>query len=231
MQLPSKISLIHKKTASVKICIIGTLFFVPIISWAADTRVDIAHFSQGDLHSWNTLSFTGNNTYYEIEEQQEGQLVLRADSNAGATVLYRRLTIDLLQTPILNWSWKVANVLTGIDEQTRDGDDYAARMIVVFTGGLAFWRTRVISYVWSSNRPVNSNWNSSFLDNVRMIAVESGAEQVGQWKHVRRNVYEDFQHLFDEQIEEINAVAIMTDTDNSDTMATAWYGDVWSSKE
>ncbi len=206
------------------------LFCFPIISWAADTRVDIANFSQGELNSWNAQSFAAE-TIYELEEQPNGKFVLRADSDASATVLYRMVDIDLHQTPILNWSWKVKNILEDVDERSRSGDDYAARVIIVFSVGLAFWRTRVISYVWSSNQLVGDNWPNAFIDNVRVMAVASGSEQAGKWIHMQRDVRTDYQDLFGEEIDKIDAVAIMTDTDNSNTTTTAWYGDIWSTKE
>ena len=116
---------------------------------------------------------------------------------------------------MLNWTWKIDNVLTGVDERTRAGDDYAARVYVVFSGGLAFWRTRAINYVWSINQPVGSSWPSAYADNVHMIAVQSGLKQAGQWVNEQRNIRIDYQHIFGEKTRKIDAVAIMNDTDNS----------------
>ena len=78
-------------------------------------------------------------------------------------------------------------MLTGIDERTRAGDDYAARVYVVFSGGLAFWRIRAINYVWSGNQPVGSSWPSAYANNVCMIVVQSGLKQASQWVNEQRN--------------------------------------------
>jgi hypothetical protein len=83
-------------------------------------------------------------------------------------------------------------VLEGTDERTRAGDDYPARVYVVFSGGAAFWRTRAINYVWSNNQPIKSNWPNAYTKNAQMIAVQSGTEHLGQWVEERRDVLADY---------------------------------------
>lgn len=198
---------------------------LPTLSWATNERVDIAHFSRSDLSGWQSKSFTGK-TRYSLENT-DGRTALRADSSAAASGLYREISVDLGKTPILNWTWKVGNILAGADERTRSGDDYSARVYVIFSGGLRFWRTRAINYVWSSKQAVGSSWPNAYTGNARMIAVESGPARIGQWVNERRDVRADYQRLFGEEPGHADAVAIMTDTDNTGATATAWYGDIW----
>lgn len=200
---------------------------LPVLSWAAGERVDIARFSNSDMNGWQSKRFAGK-THYALENIN-GKIVLRADSNAAASGLYREIKVDLGKTPILNWTWKVDNILVDNDEHTRAGDDYPARIYVVFSGGLAFWRTRAINYVWSNMQPVGTSWPNAFTENAQMVAVESGPERVGQWVNMQRNVRADYKRLFGEEPGWVDAVAIMTDTDNTDAEATAWYGDIWFS--
>lgn len=197
---------------------------LPLLSLAAGERVDIARFSQGDLNGWQTKIFSGE-TRYSLEIT-DGRLALRADSSAAASGLYRKVSVDLGKTPILSWSWKVGHVLAGADERTRAGDDYAARVYVVFSGGLIFWRTRAINYVWSNQQPIGSHWPNAFTGNARMIAVESGDGKVSEWVNERRDVRADYRRLFGEEPGNVDAVAIMTDTDNTGATVTAWYGDI-----
>ncbi|MDT8363407.1 MAG: DUF3047 domain-containing protein [Nitrosomonas sp.] len=201
---------------------------VPVLSWAGEERIDVGRFSKSDLSGWQTKVFEGE-TDYTLEDDG-GKIVLRADSSAAASGRYREVSIDLSKTPILNWAWKVKNILAGNDERTRAGDDYPARIYVVFSGGLAFWRTRAINYVWSNRQPIDRSWPNAFTSNARMIAVASGANQIGQWVNVRRDVMADYRRLFGETVERADAVAIMTDTDNTGATATAWYGDIWFSE-
>lgn len=199
----------------------------PVLSWAADDRVDIARFSRSDLSGWQSKAFAGE-TRYSLQNK-DGRTALRADSNAAASGLYREVNIDLGKTPILNWTWQAGNILAGADEHTRAGDDYPARVYVVFSGGLMFWRTRAINYIWSSRQPIDSNWLNAFTGNARMIAVESGPARLNQWVSEKRDVRADYKRLFGEEPARVDAVAIMTDTDNTRTTATAWYGDIWFS--
>src|SRR5690606_18146856 len=102
-----------------------------------------------------------------------GHTALRAQSHASASGRYKEVVIDLAKAPVLHWSWKVDNLLPGLDEQSKAGDDYPARIYVVFSGGLFFWRTRAINYVWSSNQPAGTTWPNAFTANARMVAVRS----------------------------------------------------------
>jgi len=203
------------------------LFFLPIITFADEERIDIARFSLGDMSSWQTKIFTGE-THYALAST-DGRTALHANSTTAASGLFRKVSIDLNKTPILHWSWKVDNVLMGADERTRAGDDYSARVYVVFSGGAAFWRTRAINYVWSNKQPINSNWRNAFTGNAQMIVVRSGSKQVGQWVEDHRDVLADYRSVFGKQPDKVDAVAIMTDTDNTGITASAWYGDIWFS--
>jgi hypothetical protein len=194
---------------------------------AAGVTVMVGHFSAGDLRDWQSKSFTGKTRYTLVE--QHGRQVLQADSQGMASGLYREMTVDLKRTPYLNWSWRVANVLKGVNERSKQGDDFPARVYVVTSGGVFFWRTRSVVYVWSNNQPPGTIWKNSYTDNARVIALRSG-KPTG-WFTEKRNVRADFRHLFGDAIEQIDAVAIMTDTDNSGQAATAWYGDIYFSAQ
>ena len=67
-------------------------------------------------------------------------------------------------------------------------------------------------------------WPSAVTANARMVAVRSGPARLGELLTERRNVREDWRRAFGEDIDTLDAVAIMTDTDNSGQSARAWYG-------
>jgi len=193
---------------------------------AASARIDVARFSAGSLDGWKSQSFEGT-TLYTLE-QEAGRRTLRAVSEASASGLYRELRVDLRQTPFLNWSWRIDRMLGPHDERSRKGDDYPARVYVVFSAGAAFWRTRAINYVWSA-QPLNSVWPNAYDEDVRMVAAHSGPRDVGQWVAEKRNVLADYRRFFGEEPRVVDAVAIMTDTDNTGETVRAWYGDIWFS--
>ncbi len=188
-------------------------------------EVMVGPFSKEIIKGWDEKSFRGHTEYALI--QQDGRSVLAAKSNSAASGLFKKIDIDLERTPYLNWSWKIDHVLAAANERSKKGDDYPARVYVVFSSGPSFWKTRTLNYVWSSNQTVNAEWPNAFTGSAHMIAVEGGREQVGQWRSYRRNVREDFKKYFGEDLVQAHAVAIMTDTDNTDQDASAYYGDIF----
>lgn len=218
-----------KKVAAI---IFGALAsFLVICTPQADEKgiIAIGRFSESNLEGWSEKSFKGSTTY--TFAQESGKTVLRAESRASASGMFYEKEINLLETPVLNWQWKIDNIISGLDEKTKAGDDYPARVYVIFSGGLFFWRTRAINYVWSNNQETGITWHNAYTDNARMIAIRSGKKQAGKWLSERRNIREDYKLLFGEDIASADAVAIMTDTDNSGSNATASYGDIFMSAE
>jgi len=103
---------------------------------------------------------------------------------------------------------------------------------VVISGGLAFWRTRAVNYVWASNSQKDKVWPNAFAgDHAIMVAVRGPESPLHTWVHEKRNIRTDLQKMFGEDIRYIDAVALMTDTDNSNSQVLAYYGDIWFSKE
>jgi hypothetical protein len=174
--------------------------------------------------AWEPKSFSGETAY--ATDPAAGRSAIRADSRGSASALMREVEIDLTATPVLHWSWKVGNLLHDVDETRKEGDDYPARVYVVFRTGVIDRRPRGISYVWSSTRPRESAWPNAYNGRVAMVAVRDAADPVGEWVEEKRNVREDIRRLFGEEVKTVRAVAIMTDTDDSGQRATAWYGDI-----
>lgn len=197
---------------------------------AAGQRIDIGRFSAGELGDWQEKKFSGSTRYDLV--MLDGSTVLRAVSNASASGLYRELRIDLYKTPWLNWSWRTEGRLATANEQTKAGDDYAGRIYVVASGGLKFWNTRALNYVWSSATGINVTWPNAFAgENAMMMAVRSGQDDTSVWYGEKRNVLADLQAVFGEEIRYIDAVALMSDTDNTQGRITAYYGDIFFSAE
>lgn len=172
------------------------------------------------LPGWQEKEFAGRTVYTPLPQEK----LLLAESGGTASGLFFEQSVDVRATPWLNWSWRVENVLSGVNEREKSGDDYPARIYVVAKGGLAFWKTRALSYVWASAEPAGTMWPNAFTANAHMIAVRGGKEGLGRMLSEKRNIREDWMRAFGEDIETIDAVAIMTDTDNSGQKARAWYG-------
>ena len=197
---------------------------------AAAEHIMLGEFSKVRLDSWESKAFKDQTDYQIVSDA--GTKVLQAVSKASASGLYKKQQIDLSKTPFLNWRWKVANVLTGINEQTKAGDDYAARIYVLLDGGLRFWQTKSINYVWAGNTPKQKRWPNAYAGSaLQMLALRSKVDKLNTWYSEKRNVREDFKKFLGLDIRTIDALALMTDTDNSGQAATAFYGDVYFSAD
>jgi hypothetical protein len=186
---------------------------------ASDILLD--DYQQGISKNWKEKSFKGW-TRYEVVQEDE-QRCIRATSDASASALFYEIDFDPREYPFLAWRWKANNILAKGDELKKEGDDYAARVYVVFPSAL-FWRTKAINYIWANKLTLGQAVPNPFTSNACMIAVQSGQTHVGQWLEEKRNLLEDYRKCFGEDSPKAAAVAIMTDTDNTGEKAVAWYG-------
>jgi hypothetical protein len=189
---------------------------------ALSAEPPVGHFSAGDTAGWETRVFNKPSTYQVVE--LEGRRVLQADCNNAASAFYRRIKVDLRQTPVLRWSWRVDGVYPGLDETQKKGDDYPARLYVVIDGGAFIWRTKALNYVWASSKPAGSVWPNAYARQAMMVAVRSGPG--GGWREESRDLRRDFREVFGIDADHIDGVALMTDCDDAHGQGRAWYGDI-----
>ena len=151
--------------------------------------------------------------------------MLKAHSVKAASGLIKKLSVDTRKYPRLSWNWRIDHSLKREDIKSKKGDDFAARVYVVFPRTF-FWRMRAINYVWANKMPKGSAAPSPYTANSVIIALESGDDRAGTVVFEERNVYEDYKKVFGEEPPLLGGVAIMTDTDDTQDEATAWYGDI-----
>ncbi|MEC7815176.1 MAG: DUF3047 domain-containing protein [Pseudomonadota bacterium] len=195
---------------------------------------------------WEPLQFPNIDTHTRYElVTDDGVQVVWAETQAGASGLISRLSVEPGESLILRWRWKVANVYEKGDARTKAGDDYPARIYVAFefqpdkagfferakrkTVEVLFGEElpgNALNYIWANRLPVDTIVPNAFTDQTMMIAVNSGADQAGEWVTVERDIVADYREAFGEAPPRIVGVAIMTDADNTGESATAWYGDV-----
>ncbi len=183
-------------------------------------------------------------TDYRLVETAAG-IALEASADRSASGIYRRIRIDPRAHPVLEWRWRVENLIPGADTRFAASEDSPARLMVSFHGNaerLAFGvrsqlrLARALSgqalpyatlmYVWSNSLPVGTVVENPHLERIRMIVVASGADGVGEWRSYRRNVFEDYRRAFGEEPWDIVAVGVMTDADNTRQQARCQYGDI-----
>lgn len=181
-------------------------------------EIPVARFSTGDISGWSEKIYQGK-TRYLLEDG-----ALKAHSVRSGSGLIRKLSVDPRKYPRLSWRWKVDHTLKKEDVKSKSGNDFAARVYVIFPRFL--WNIRAINYVWAAKMPKGSEAPSPHTANSVIVAVESGDEKAGSWVSEERNVYEDYKRIFGAEPPPVGGVAIMTDTDDTRDEATAWYGDI-----
>lgn len=208
-------------------CLAGVFLFA---AGAHANRVLVGEFSKSDLDGWAEKAFFGKTAYSIVTLRNK--MVLKAESNSSASGLFKKTSVDLQEYPYLNWSWRIENRLATNSKELKSDDDYGARVYVVIDGGLLVWKTKAVNYVWAASQAgENDVWASPFVGkNSMMIAVRTAKDDLSTWFDEKRNVYEDIKNLFGSGHHFIHSIAIMTDTDNGNGQATAYYGDIFFSK-
>ena len=195
----------------------------------SDDRLILLSGGGDGLDGWQEKSFEGNTLYSPVRGNEGG---VRAESSGTASGLFLEREINIAEYPVLHWSWKIEEGLDAHDERVKAGDDYAARVYVVVSGGLFFWKTIAINYVWSSNPKSEQSWPNAYAgDNAKMLALRGSDDQQGIWYVETRNLRRDFKELFGKDIDVIDGVAIMSDTDDTGGRVVAEYGEIFLAKE
>jgi len=205
------------------------LLIIPSVPFAEDFRtlpeceIIIDDFAHGIKPGWISKSFKGETEYTWTKENNKAYV--KATSRDTASGLYYKIEYDPQQYPFITWEWKVDNIINSGDASQKSGDDYGARIYVVFPS-FFFWNTKAINYIWANKLPQNLAVPNPYTSNNIMISVESGTANIGKWIIETRNVYEDYIRFFGEKPPTIAAIAIMTDTDNTGESASASYGPI-----
>ena len=168
-------------------------------------------------------------TSYTLGSNANGNY-LKAEANGQASGLGKEILINLNETPYINITWKVEKDLTGINEKTKKGHDYAARVFVIKKTGATALSNRAINYIFSSNENIGDSWPSPFTKKSIDYVLSTTIKNNNEWVTVKSNVKEDFLELHNLEVNELNGVAIMTDTDNSKLTAISYYQNIFFSE-
>jgi len=210
-----------------KILFLVILFSGPVVG----ENIYIFDFTEQELSELDVRKVRGadNNTVYTVGSNESGNY-LKAVANNAASGLGKEVKIDLNKTPFINITWKIEKDLPGIKENTKKGHDFAARVFVIKKTGATPLSNRAINYVFSSNNEIGVNFPSPYtkksIDNV----LASTKNNPDEWVTVKANVKEDFKKFHDLDVNELDGLAIMSDTDNSKMKAIAYYQNIYFSE-
>ena len=213
------------------------IFYIFIISLiflssAYSETVKVFEFTEKELSALEIRKVRGadNNTSYTVGSNENGNF-LKAVADNAASGLGKEIKIDLNKTPFINITWKIEKDLRGIKENTKKGHDYAARVFAIKKTGATPLSNRAINYVFSSNSDVGENRPSPYtkksIDNV----LATTKDNLNEWVTVKANVKEDFKKFYDLDVNELDGLAIMADTDNSKMKSISYFQNIYFSAD
>ena len=207
------------------------IFIFVSIGTGFANEIKVFNFTTDELSNLEVRKVRGaeNKTIYTIGSNENGNF-LKAVADNAASGLGKEVKIDLNKTPFINITWKIEKDLPGIKENTKKGHDFAARVFAVKKTGATPLSNRAINYVFSSNSEIGfsspSPYTKKSIDNV----LASTKKNLNEWVTVKANVKEDFKRFHDLDVDELDGLAIMSDTDNSKMKAIAYYQNIFFSE-
>ena len=195
-------------------------------------NVKVFEFTKEEYETLKVRKIRGADakTEYSIGKNENGNF-LKAISNNSGSGLGKEIIIDLNKTPYLNITWKVEKDLNGINERSKKGHDYAARVFVVKKTGATPLSNRAMNYVFSSNEEVGIYHPSPYTKKSIDYVLATTKDHLNEWVTVKTNVKEHFKKFHNLDLDEINGLAIMADTDNSKLSSVAYFQDIYFSSE
>ena len=212
--------------------ILSLIFLISISFTFANAEVtNVFEFTDSELSKLEVRKIRGakNKTIYSVGSNENGNF-LKAIADNAASGLGKEINIDLNKTPFVNITWKIEKDLQGIKENTKKGHDFAARVFVIKKTGATPLSNRAINYVFSSNSEVGLNSPSPYtkksIDNV----LATTKENLNEWVTVKASVKEDFKRFHNLNVNQLDGLAIMVDTDNSKMKAISYFQNIYFSE-
>tara|TARA_A100001037_G_C14897497_1_gene521260 strand:+ start:74 stop:733 length:660 start_codon:yes stop_codon:yes gene_type:complete len=199
----------------------------------ADEHTKIVfYFSEEELSKLKVRKVRGaeNKTEYSIGQNDNGNY-LKAIANNAASGLGKEMKIDLNKHPFINITWKIEQDIPGINEKSKKGHDFAARVFVIKKTGATPLSNRAINYVFSSNQELGSNSPSPYTKKSIDMVLATTKNNLNEWVTVKANVKEDFKKYHNLDVNKIDGIALMSDTDNSKQKSIAYYQNIYFSSQ
>ena len=194
--------------------------------------IKVFEFTDKELSELTVRKVRGadNKTEYSVGSNENGNY-LKAIADNAASGLGKEIKIDLNKTPFINITWKIEKDIPGIDETTKKGHDFAARLFVIKKTGATPLSNRAINYVFSSNQDVGSNSRSPYTKKSMDNVLATTKTNLNEWVTVKANVKDDFKKFHNLDVNELDGIAIMSDTDNSKQKSITYYQNIYFSSQ
>ena len=229
-------------------CVLVLFLFVFLaISPACGQEIFALKEQFENLTAWRPLTFPkiAEHSTYEIVEEDSKNTVLKASSDASASGLIWKKSFNVYTFPRLKWRWKVSNIYKKGDATKKSGDDYAARMYVVFeydSDDAGVWKRAKykaakiafgeyppdssLNYIWANKKHQTEIITSPYTESAKLIVLQAGEEKSETWVEQEVNILADYRKAFGEEPPKRASLAIMNDSDNTGESAVSYFDDV-----
>ena len=213
--------------------------------WAAASLPPPDPSTPAAAGAWQHTTFIGKTPTRFVYERKDGRHAVVASAQTSASMLRSAMRVEPEALGALRFSWKVPALIPAADMALREADDAPVRIVLAFEGDRSRFSPRnamlselartltgeempyaTLMYVWCNRREVGSVITNPRTDRIRKLVVESGPRRLGEWLDYERDVRADFERAFGEAPGALVGIALMTDTDNTLSKASAWYGPV-----
>lgn len=201
--------------------------------------------SQAEARPWRHMTFPGKTATRFSYARKDGRDAIAVLASSSASMLRRKVRIEPSELRNVRFSWQVPQLIAGADMGLREADDSPVRVVLFFEGDRSRFSAKdamlselvrtlsgeempyaTLMYVWCNQREPGSVIASPRTSRVRTVVVESGTKKLGQWLDYERNIRADYEKAFGEAPGALIGIGIMSDSDNTQSTAQAWYGPV-----
>ncbi|MBC7601481.1 MAG: DUF3047 domain-containing protein [Ramlibacter sp.] len=213
--------------------------------WArqSDVPIRIPDDTPVAAAGWKHMTFPGKQPTRFGYARKDGRDTVAVLAASSASMMRNKIRIEPAALGQVRFSWKVPHLIEGANLDLRDADDSPVRIVLAFEGDRTKFSAKdsmlseltraltgeempyaTLMYVWCNDRAPGSVVRGPRTDRIRKLVVESGAGKLNQWLDYERDIAADFERAFGEKPGALVGIGIMTDSDNTRSTTTAWYG-------
>jgi hypothetical protein len=198
----------------------------------------------GELDGWQSFD-NDIDECYEIGEE-ENNYFLKARTKDRGSIIAKSCTYSLKEFPVITWKWRALLLPEGADERYKHSGDSVAGIYIIFpsiinpgniANKLGFklpvpdrLKPECIKYVWSASLPIGTVIDSPYAKKTKIVVLQNATSPLNKWVREEVNVYADYRRFFNKEPEEVQAVGILTDADDTSSEAMADYDDIFLKK-
>jgi DUF3047 family protein len=183
--------------------------------------------AKGVPDGWKGQNWGSPKYDFEIVSNDNHKVLHLKSAGDGSTIAKDvKGKVNLKETPILEWSWRVTVLPRGGDACRKATDDEAAQVYVMWPRFPEAVRSRIIGYIWDTTEPVGKICKSEKTGTVTYVVVRSGTADLGKWLTERRNVAEDFRKIYEDDPETLGAVSLAIDSNDTNSSAESFVGPI-----